>query len=187
MDEPLRDQNERLRAEIARLKYGAINRGFVQVSRDYLDALDALMVQSVSARRLLTVLIKGMDKGNSLVISQERLQKETKFGASTVKRAIKLLRDQRWIEVLKVGNMNVYRINSNVVWTSRADGKHASFSATVVLDWDEQDAITKSDEAPKLRQVQVLQDDEEVLVSGAALGSEDPPEQAQIDFHKSGE
>lgn len=184
MDETLRDQNERLRAEVARLKHGAINRGFVQVSRDYLDALDALMVESVSARRLLTVLIKGMDKGNALVISQERLQKETTFGASTIKRAIKLLRERRWIEVIKVGNMNVYRVNSNVVWTSRADGKHASFNATVVVDWDEQDAITKSGKTPQLRQVQALQDYEEVLVTGAALGSDDPPEQSQLDFHK---
>jgi hypothetical protein len=57
-------------------------------------------------------------------------------------------------------------------------------NARVVLDWDEQDAITKSDETPKLRQVQALRDYEEVLVTGAALGSDDPPEQAQIDFHK---
>jgi hypothetical protein len=52
------------------------------------------------------------------------------------------------------------------------------------VQWDEQDAITKSDETPKLRQVQVLQDYEEVLVTGAALGSDELPEQAQIDFHK---
>jgi hypothetical protein len=178
------EENERQRAEIAQLKSGAVNRNFVQVSRDYLDALDALMVQSPSARRLLTVLIKEMRRDNSLVISQEGLQKRTGFSPSTISRGVKLLRNQNWIDVKKVATMNVYFVNSAVVWTTRAEGKYASFNARVVLDWDEQDAITKSDKTPELRQVQVLQDYEEVLVTGAALGSDDPPEQAQIDFHK---
>lgn len=42
--EPNRDQivkeNERLRTELAKLKRGAVNQGFVQVSRKYLDELD---------------------------------------------------------------------------------------------------------------------------------------------------
>jgi hypothetical protein len=65
-----------------------------------------------------------------------------------------------------------------------ANAQVALLNARVVLDWHEQYAITKSDETPKLRQVQALRDYEEVLVTGAAPGSDNPPEQAQNDFHK---
>ena len=99
-----------------------------------------------------------------------------------------LLREQQWIDVLKVGTSNVYRINSGVFWTARADGRWASFAAEVVLNFDEQDEVTKAApiNPPKtsLRHIPVLSAHEEVMITGSALGSDDPPEQAHIDFHK---
>lgn len=193
LNDPNRDhlarENEELRAELVKLKRGAVNQGFVQVSRKYLDDLDELAFRSPAARKLLTSLVKAMNRQNAVMVSQASLVKLTGLSAPTIKRAVALLREQQWIEVLKVGTSNVYRVNSSVFWQARADGRWASFSAEVVLNFDEQDEVTKAApiNPPKttLRHIPVLSADEDVLVSGAALGSDDPPEQAQLDFHKS--
>lgn len=178
---------ESMRRELARLKHGAINQDFVQVSRKHIDALNELAMLSPKAHYLLWCLVKAMDKQNALLTSQESLIKITNLTRPTLQRAISLLREQRWIEVLKVGTTNVYRVNSSVFWKARADGKWASFSAEVLINFDEQDEITKADPSPKLREVPLLRSNEDVVVTGAQLGSDDPPEQAQIDFHKEAE
>ncbi|MBR8361666.1 hypothetical protein KDW10_30520 [Burkholderia vietnamiensis] len=190
--DPNRDQltkeNEHLRSELAKLKRGAVNSGFVQVSRKYLDELDELAFRSPAARKLLTTLVKAMNKQNAVMVSQASLVKLTGLSAPTIKRAVALLREQQWVEVLKVGTSNVYRINSSVFWTARADGRWASFAAEVIVNFDEQDEVTKA--APinptktSLRHIPMLAAHEDVMVTGAALGSDDPPEQSQLDFHK---
>ncbi|MFM0465096.1 hypothetical protein PQR34_45080 [Paraburkholderia sediminicola] len=191
MNEPNRDQltqeNESLRTELAKLKRGAVNHGFVQVSRKYLDELDELAFRSPAARKLLTSLVKAMNKQNAVMVSQESLIKLTGLSSATIKRAVALLREQKWIEILKVGTSNVYRVNSGVFWQARADGRWASFSAEVVVNLDEQDSITKAQlDGPKttLRHIPLVRPEEDVIITGTHLGSDDPPEQAQIDFHK---
>jgi hypothetical protein len=190
VSDPNRDQiaqeNERLRTELAKLKRGAVNQGFVQVSRKYLDELDELAFRSPAARKLLTSLVKAMNKQNAVMVSQESLVKLTALSKPTVKRAVALLREQNWIEVVKVGTANVYRVNSGVFWTARADGRWTSFSAEVIANFDEQDEVTKATPTPKLRHIPYVQADEDVIVSGTELGSDDPPEQSQLDFHRAG-
>lgn len=136
----------------------------------------------------MTSLVKVMNKQNAVMISQESLAKLTKLSKPTIKRAVALLREQQWIDVLKVGTANVYRVNSGVFWTARADGRWASFSAEVILNFDEQDERTKAAPVnppkPILRHTPFLHADEEVVVANTALGAIEPSEQAQIDFHK---
>ncbi|WP_454675907.1 replication/maintenance protein RepL, partial [Achromobacter pestifer] len=190
--DPYRDQlaeeNSRLRRELAKAKQGATNQGFVQVSRKYLDDLDDLGFRSKAARKLLTNLVKAMNRQNAVMVSQGSLAKLTGLSTPTVKRAIALLREEQWIEVLKVGTSNVYRVNSSVFWTARADGRWASFSAEILVNYDEQDEFTKehATNPPKtsLRHIPVLSAQEDMVVTGTDLGSDDPPEQAQIDFHR---
>lgn len=59
-----------------------------------------------------------------------------------------------------------------------------ALSAQVIADWDEQDELKQADPTPQLRHMPTVYEGEEVIVMGAALGSDDPLEQAQIDFHK---
>jgi hypothetical protein len=182
---PLSDENERLRRELAKLKSGAVNYDFVQVSRKHLDDLDDLAFKSAPARKVLTCLVKAMNKQNSVMVSQDSLAKLTILSKPTIKRAIALLREQNWIEVLKVGTANIYRVNSSVFWQARADGRWASFSAEVLINFDEQDEHTKLQPPDvKLRHIPYVQANEDVIVTGPDLGQEDPPEQAQLDFHR---
>lgn len=183
-NDPDRAQIEELQNELARLKSGTTNKDFVQVSRKYLQDLDTLAFQSKPARKLLTTLVLAMDRQNAVVVSQDVLAKMTGMSKATIKRAVSHLREQKWIEVVKSGTANIYRINKYVFWQSRAEGKFAAFGASVLISWDEQDDFTQQLEPKdKLRQIEGIHGDD-VVVTGTALGSDDPPEQAQIDFHK---
>ncbi len=146
---PAEVQLESAKRELSRLKHGAINAGFVQVSKIYIDEMNLLAHHAPSAHRVLWTLVKEMNKQNAVMISQDSLQKLTKLSSATVKRAVAILREQQWLDVMKIGTANIYRVNSNVVWQDRADGKWASFNANVVLNFDEQDEITKA--APSIR------------------------------------
>ena len=172
------EENERLKAELVLAHKGKTNSGFVQVSKAYLDTLDGLYEQSPSAGKVLVKMVKVMNKQNALLISQQSLCKLCGISLPTVKRAITVLRQQNWVEVIKVGQANVYRVNSNVFWQARADGKWASFSAEVLVDWDEQDSKTKA--GTKLNQTLIPDANEEVMVTDAG----NPPN-PQLDFHQS--
>lgn len=134
---------ESTRRELARVKHGAVNSDFVQLSKLYMDETVSLANHAPAAFMVLMTLVKQMNKANSVMISNESLERICGVSNSTIKRAIKILREQQWIDVLKVGTSNVYRVNSNVFWQDRADGKWASFQAQVVLNFDEQDETTK--------------------------------------------
>jgi hypothetical protein len=136
-------QLESTRRELARVKHGAVNSDFVQLSKIYMDETVSLANHAPAAFTVLMTLVKQMNKANSVMISNESLERICGVSTSTIKRAIKILREQQWIDVLKVGTSNVYRVNSNVFWQDRADGKWASFQAQVVLNFDEQDETTK--------------------------------------------
>lgn len=172
-----KEENERLKCELALAHKGKTNIGFVQVSKAYLDTLDELYEQSPSAGKVLVKMVKSMNKQNALMVSQNSLCRLCGISLPTVKRAITVLRQQNWIEVIKVGQANVYRVNSNVFWQSRADGKWASFSAEVLVNWDEQDKKTQA--GVKLNQIVIPDASEAVMVTDAS----DPPS-PQFDFHR---
>jgi hypothetical protein len=146
--------------ELARMKSGAVNAGFVQVSKIYIDEMNLLAQHAPSAHRLLWTLVKQMNKQNAVMISQDSLCKLTKLSSATVKRAVAMLREQQWLEVLKMGTANVYRVNSNVVWQDRADGRWASFNAHIVLNFDEQDDTTKAMPSVRTRHIPFVEADD---------------------------
>jgi DNA-binding transcriptional MocR family regulator len=183
-DNQLIQENLRLRRELEEMKKGAVNYDFVQVSRRHIDHLNELAAAAPSAHKLLWKLIKSMNKQNAVMVSQESLIKLTGLSRRTVQRSVELLREQNWIEVLKIGTANVYRVNSAVVWQSRADGRWASFSAEVLVNFDEQDEITKALPEPKLRHIPFVEPQDEVIVPDASKALEPPPEQPMLDFHK---
>jgi hypothetical protein len=172
---------ESLKAELARLKAGATNSNFVQVSKEYIDAMNGLAEHSYAAHKTLWTIIKAMDKMNSLMISQESLGVLAGFSVPTIKRAVAVLRKEQWLEVLKVGTANLYRVNSEVVWQSRADGKWAAYQAKVIVNYKEQDAETKSKKVLKTRHIPMVEARDDVLV---LQGQEPPPDQPQLDFHQ---
>jgi hypothetical protein len=81
-----------------------------------------------------------LDGYNSLVVSQDALCEVLEVSRMTLHRAIKLLVDEKYVQVLKSGVNNVYCVNADIVWTKRADQiYHARFNSSVYLTSTEQD------------------------------------------------
>ncbi|MFX3943901.1 hypothetical protein ACJBXQ_11380, partial [Streptococcus suis] len=77
---------------------------------------------------LLMVLAQSMDKQNAVMISFKAMQQILGKSRPTLDRAVRLLREDNWIQVVKVGTANAYVLNSAVFWTDRGDKRHmASF------------------------------------------------------------
>jgi hypothetical protein len=176
------EELDKTKKELYRLKYGAINAHFVQVSKQYIDEITELARRAPAAHKTLWSLIKQMDKQNAVMISQESLVKVTGYSKPTVQRALATLKAEKWLAILKVGTANVYKVNSTVVWQSRANEKWASFSAQVIVNFEEQDEETKNGDG-KTRHIPMVDAQDDVLV--LQDGDVPPPDQPQLDFYAS--
>lgn len=116
------------------LKKEQKNRDFVQLYRDNIDNITDIAFKNVQAYKLLMLLIKHMDGTNSLCVSTVALSEILGCGRATVFRAIKYLKENGWVCVLKTGNSNVYIVNPDVAWTSYGNQKqYCKFQTNVLL------------------------------------------------------
>lgn len=115
------------------------NANFIQTYRP-LDRFVELSRDNHKAATVLWALANKMDHQNAVVMTMPTLVELTKIPERTVRRAIATLKEQKWIQVLKVGTANAYVINSSVMWRDSADKKrqYATFSAQVVANKKEQ-------------------------------------------------
>ena len=156
------------------------NANFVQIDRRVMAAHRELMASSPGAAIVLSVLTEHMDKSNGIVISYATLQELTNYSRAAVGRAIKKLKEDRWIQVIKVGTASVYVVNSRAFWTAHAKGKYYSrFHATVVASAIEQSVGIEKLKALQLKQSPVLHEPKRVLLSDETLPQ---PDQAEGDF-----
>jgi hypothetical protein len=116
------------------------NQNFVQLSQSNIVAIVKLESESPSASKILWFLVSKMNKSNAVVISQKTLMDLTGMGWTSVYNAVKHLRNNRWLDVLKVGTANAYVINSQVFWKSSNDKKYTSFSAEIITSLSEQES-----------------------------------------------
>lgn len=138
-------------------KRSAPNASWVQLQRSSLRDLEVLATQNPSACRLLFALVRHMDGQNAVVMSRETMGTIIGASRSTAVRALAHLRQQRWVEIIKVGNLSAVVVNARVAWTQHSKLRHAAiFSATVIATADEQDADTLSMDREPLRRVPVL-------------------------------
>lgn len=116
------------------------NHDFVQVTRSYLPEWRQLTRKSPLAAEILLFLVEHMGKNNNaVVVSYATIQELTGRARATVARAIKLLKDQNWIDSIQVGTATAYAVNERVAWRSHANQRqYAMFSATVVASSSEQ-------------------------------------------------
>jgi Fe2+ or Zn2+ uptake regulation protein len=114
------------------------NYNFLQVEIKTLKEFRRLSDQSPKALKLLFTLAEKMNRMNAIMASNATLSQIAGMSIPTVTRAIKLLKEERWIQVVRIGTANAYVINSTVFWKSTGDLKHASFHAQIIASSDEQ-------------------------------------------------
>lgn len=158
---------------------------FVQVTRGHLKDLRELAKRSPAAWQVFMLLTERMNRANAIVVSQATLAKILGYTRPTVNIAIKLLEDGNWLQVLKIGNLNAYVLNSKVVWRDVGGKRFAGFYAEVLVSEDEQVRKIEDWDNIQLRQVPILGPNEHPLVDDSPLPPPDqkdllPPDRAEF-------
>lgn len=110
------------------------NADFIQLYRNQIDNVADLALSNPTAYRLFMFLIKHMGGDNALCVSNVALQEILQCSRATIGRAVKYLRDEGWICVLKSGTTNIYIVNPDVAWTSYAYQKqYCEFTTKAIL------------------------------------------------------
>ena len=124
------------------------NRDFIQLYRDHIDDAAKLARDNGKAYDLFMLLVKHMDGTNALAVSNIALSELLQVTTRTVQRAVKYLKDNGWVCVLKSGTSNVYIVNPDVAWTSYGNQKqYCKFQANVLLSSSENAEYLKNPNA----------------------------------------
>ena len=124
------------------------NRDFIQLYRDHIDDVAKLARDNGKAYDLFMLLVKHMDGTNALAVSNIALSELLQVTTRTVQRAVKYLKDNGWVCVLKSGTCNVYIVNPDVAWTSYGNQKqYCKFQANVLLSSSENAEYLKNPNA----------------------------------------
>ena len=136
---------------------------FLQIDKKAIAELRKLMVQHVGACNVLMMLAEKMNRQNAIVMSYDAMMKMTGYSKSSITKAIAVLKKGQWIEVIKIGTANAYRINSRAFWQSYGDLKYTSFRVEIIAFSDEQPKGVV-DCKTKLKTFPVIEVDEEVIL-----------------------
>lgn len=119
------------------------------------------------------VLAARIGDHNAVVVSQAQLAKIVSRSERAVRMAIKVLKDENWIEVRQLGgtaSVNAYVVNDRVAWHGSRDGlRYSLFSATVLAAEEEQPDRESLGKQAALRRLPDVQPGERQLPSGDGL------------------
>lgn len=151
--------------------------GWLQLEKKVGQELTKLAVKHPAAMGTLMYLANNMGRNNALAVSQAVIAKKVGLSLASVSRSIKLLDSHRFIEVVKVGNLCVYRVNTRVAWQGHRGERFAYFAADVIAFEKEQTG--ELDNTEPLKQVPVMEPGERILVGNEQI---DPPDQGELDL-----
>jgi len=100
---------------------------------------------------------------------------------ATIKRALIVLTDECWIDVVRVGSerggVNAYVVNRRVAWADKRENqRYAAFDARILVSEEEQEAPVSNDRPP-LRQLPSLSPGDMQLPHGEGMP---PPAQTSL-------
>lgn len=170
-----------MNTEIKNTQEGEKNYNFVQISRGYLKNWRALIRKNSLSAEILMFLIEKMGRTtNALVCSYKTLSELTGYSRTSIANSLKILRDDNWIETVKIGNATAYCVNERVAWqASRNQRNYAIFSATIVASESEQENDFPKKSKEKLTYIPIIEKNEIVLTGNEEL---DPPDQLDLNL-----
>jgi hypothetical protein len=157
------------------------NSNFVQLSRGYMSQMRVLSRKSPVAMQIFLYLIEHMGRTtNAVVCSYRVLSEVTHLSRTSVAKAIKILKEENWIDAVKIGNATAYAINERVVWQAgRNERKYAIFSATIIASESEQDSNYHELAKTKLTHIPVISPGDIATIGSEKLP---PPDQQDLDL-----
>lgn len=108
---------------------------------------------------VLHFMISKLTRGASgVVISAGAMARQMGISERSAKSAVAILRETKFVQVLKSGNTNAYIVNSRVAWQGIRGQRHASFNAQIVVDENEQEKTVEQliEEGAELLDVPVI-------------------------------
>ena len=156
---------------------------WVQTERAGHEAWARLSVKSPLASAVMHVLVARMGAKNAIVVSQKTLSKIVGVSDRSIRTAVAVLVEERWIETVYLngpGTVMAYVVNSAVAWSqARKDLHLAAFTATVIADIEDQkEGVSTEFKHRELRKIPMLYSGEMQLPSGPG---EEPPSQPDLD------
>lgn len=113
---------------------------WTQYNNEHTKEMMWLALKHPKAHAILLFLVDQMDNYNAVICSMQVLQEVLGIGRTTASNAIKVLKENGFIAVLKSGTSNVYAINDSVYWKSWSNRKqYSKFPANIVLALSEQE------------------------------------------------
>ena len=102
------------------------NANFVQIKDNSLKAIQGLISENaLLSAQILFFFIEKMGKlNNSVICSYQTLMEVTGYSRPTVARAIKHLKDNNWIDTIKVGSATAYCVNAQIAWRAANNQRH---------------------------------------------------------------
>lgn len=151
--------------------------GWLQIDKKAARQLRELTMECPPAMGVLLYAIERMSRTNSLMVSQQVIADALGMTTRTVRTAIKVLEDRRFIERTMVGTASVMTVNTRVAWQGKRGARYAHFSADIVAVEKEQK--TPVDDRPPLEEIPRTQGNERILVNNT---TEPPPDQNEIEL-----
>lgn len=118
---------------------GNRSQGWLQSDKDAHKYMWQLGLKHPTALIVLHFMISKLNRGaNGIVISAPALARQIGISERTAKAATAVLRDTKFVQILKSGNTNIYIVNSKVAWAGNRGMRYASFNAQLIIDEQEQ-------------------------------------------------
>lgn len=141
---------------------------WVQTEREAHVAWGRLVLAQPAAAAVMHQLVALMDRQNAVAISHQTLADLVGVHQTTVKKALRHLKENRWVQVVQLGQrgtVNAYVINDTLAWADYRENKRlAIFSARIVADAAEQNDVALS--PGKLRRVPIIHPPEQAMPMG---------------------
>src|SRR5215216_2707402 len=103
--------------ELEKAQTGEKNYNFVQISREYLKNWRGLIRKNPLSAEILMFLIEKMGRTtNAVVCSYKTLTELTGYSRTSIANSLKTLKEDNWIEAIKIGNATAYCVNERVAW-----------------------------------------------------------------------
>lgn len=162
-----------------------IRGSWVQTERKAHEQWATLIGTAPRAAQLLHLLVANMDNKGALVVSQGTLSQLSGLSLSTVKRALTTLKDDNWIDVIRIGSerggVSAYVVNRRVAWADKRENQRfAIFDARILVGEAEQDRLTieNIEHNDPLKQIPIMNEHEIQLPNGEG---KEPPTQPSLD------
>jgi hypothetical protein len=152
--------------------------GWLQFEKAGMKELQKLATKAPMAMAVLLYLTTNMSRTNAIAVSQKAIASNAGISLRAVTSAIKLLAEHRFIEVIKVGGLSIFRVNTRLAWQGNRGERYAHFTAEIIAMESEQPAGMIDFNEP-LKSVPVLHGGERLLVGNEPI---EPPDQQEMEL-----